>query len=429
MVRSRDAGFPPAAAGRAGLPPVPSQGAGHQGIPVQRPAPADERILEVLLVEDDEGDFVIVEELLKDVPDRVRLRWARSLSEARELLDGVDCVLLDLGLPDTVGLDGLRRLHEHAVRVPIVVLTGLNDEAQGVAAMGSGAQDYLVKGTVTGRLLIRTIRYAIQRSHVDDVESALLEERLRAAENARLERGLLPRPIVADPRLVVVPRYQPGGGRMLLGGDFYDVVEDAAGAVHMIIGDVAGHGPDQAALGVALRIAWRALVLAGRPAAEILATMDRVLSHERHEDLLFATVCTASITPARDEVSIFAAGHPPPLLATPDGWRQITLSGGPALGLLDDASWRPTRVALPPGWRMLLFTDGLIEGLDSEASGDRERLGVDGLLRLLPAGAADAEALDALVAAVTERNGGPLTDDLALLLIAANPPAPSGGSA
>src|SRR5256885_1677325 len=68
---------------------------------------------------------------------------------------------------------------------------------------------------------------------------------LRAAENARLERGLLPRPEVMDPRVVVTPRYRPGR-EAVLGGDFYDVVETPDGSLYLLIGDVAGHGPDEA---------------------------------------------------------------------------------------------------------------------------------------------------------------------------------------
>src|ERR1041384_2916739 len=101
---------------------------------------------------------------------------------------------------------------------------------------------------------------------------------------------------------------------MLLGGDFYDVVQDSDGTVHALIGDVAGHGPDEAAVGVALRIAWRTLILAHRPADEIMHVIDRVLVHERHADSLLATVCTVAVSPDRREAVAYVAGHPPPLL-------------------------------------------------------------------------------------------------------------------
>jgi serine phosphatase RsbU (regulator of sigma subunit) len=382
----------------------------------------------VLLVEDDDGDAVLVEGMLDVLADPIILSWARSLAQAQPLVAGVDCVLLDLGLPDAAGLDGVRRLRGYADRVPVIVLTGQDDERLGIAAVAAGAQDYLVKGQVTGALLARTIRYAIQRRHVEDVEAALLQERIHAQENVRLERGLLPRPVLLDQDVTVTSRYLPGGRRMLLGGDFYDVVEDPDGTLHVIIGDVTGHGPDQAALGVALRIAWRTLVLAGRPAAELLTTMDQVLTYERQDDPIFASVCAMTIVPDRGSGTMHLAGHPAPLLRSGGRWRALPQIGGPLLGLVKDASWAPVPVTLPSErWAILLYTDGAIEG---RTGSGKDRLGTDGLTLLLDAGldAGLAEGrhgddwpalLDGVIARVTQLNGGPLTDDLALLLVTA----------
>jgi serine phosphatase RsbU (regulator of sigma subunit) len=384
----------------------------------------------VLLVEDDEGDAVLAREWLHDTGEPVTLRWARSLVEARRLITEVDCVLLDLGLPDAVGLAGLRQLRGYAPRVPVVVLTGQEDERLGVAAVAAGAQDYLVKGQVTGVLLARTIRYAVHRRRAEEIESALLEERLHGQENARLERGLLPRPLVRDPAVSVTTRYLPGGRRLLLGGDFFDVVEAPSGTLHMIIGDVAGHGPDEAALGVALRIAWRTLILAGRPLGEALRVMDRVLVHERNDSATFTTVCALSIEPGRDAATMYLSGHPAPLVEAGTGWSRLPQRSGPALGLIAGASWSPVPVDLPARpWSVLLYTDGAVEG---RVEGGEQRLGSDGLVRLLSTGAAvrrhragdHGGLLDALTGDITRLHGGPLPDDMALLLVAA---APAGG--
>src|SRR6201999_614979 len=82
----------------------------------------------VLLIEDDDGDALLVTELLRDAAAPVTMRRARSLGEAKPALAAVTCVLLDLGLPDTTGLTGLRWLQEHVPEVAVVVLTGLADE-------------------------------------------------------------------------------------------------------------------------------------------------------------------------------------------------------------------------------------------------------------------------------------------------------------
>ncbi|HEY7176252.1 MAG TPA: response regulator, partial [Micromonosporaceae bacterium] len=247
--------------------------------------------IEVLLVEDDDGDAYLVGELLDEARDRLRLTRVRAIAEARVAVVNADCVLLDLQLPDAEALEGLRRMRGLAGETPVVVLTGLADEAMGEAAITAGAQDYLIKGEVDARSLIRTIHFAVHRRRAELMETALLEERLHALENARLERGLLPRPVLAeDSAITVTSRYQPGGARMLLGGDFYDVVADDRGTVRLVVGDVSGHGPDQAALGVELRMAWRAPVMAGLADPDVLDVMDRVLVNERHDIDLFATV-------------------------------------------------------------------------------------------------------------------------------------------
>ena len=129
----------------------------------------------------------------------------------------------------------------------MVVLTGVADEHLGAEAVRAGAQDYLVKGQVDGAMLNRVIRYAIERLRSEEVQRQLREAQIYARENSRLERGLLPSPLLSDPRLTVATQYRPGGGQMLLGGDFFDVVEAADGWVHTVVGDVCGRGPEEAA--------------------------------------------------------------------------------------------------------------------------------------------------------------------------------------
>ena len=93
-----------------------------------------------------------------------------------------------------------------------------------------------------------------------------------------MERGLLPSPLLLDdPGVDIVARYRPSRENALLGGDFYDFVQTADRTVHVMIGDVAGHGPDEAALGVALRIAWRALTFAGLRGPERMRELNRIL--------------------------------------------------------------------------------------------------------------------------------------------------------
>src|ERR1700757_1498117 len=285
-------------------------------------SPARDDQVQVLLVEDDDGDAVLVGELLREVGAAGVVQRARSLTQAKALVSGAACVLLDLGLPDSQGLNGLRQLLRLEPEAAIVVLTGQASEHLGEQAVRAGAQDYLVKGDVAGQMLNRVIRYAVERRRAEEAQRALHVAHIRAQENARLERGLLPSPLLADSRLSVSARCLPGGQHHLLGGDFYDVVESSDGWLHALIGDVCGRGPAEAALRVCLRVAWRTLVLAGRPAEEILATLNQLLEHERQDDQMFATLCMVSVTPDRRTGWGRMAGHLPPPLVT----------GGAALG-------------------------------------------------------------------------------------------------
>jgi putative nucleotidyltransferase with HDIG domain len=126
--------------------------------------------IEVLLVEDNPGDARLIRELFRDVKARhFNLTHTDRLSTAvqRVVEGGIDAILLDLSLPDSQGLDTLATMYPHTPAVPILVLTGLDDEAVGLEAVQQGAQDYLVKGQIDGQLLARAILYAIERKQVE----------------------------------------------------------------------------------------------------------------------------------------------------------------------------------------------------------------------------------------------------------------------
>jgi len=388
----------------------------------------------VLLVEDDDGDALLVEELLRDADAPVVVKRARSLGQATTQIQQAACVLLDLGLPDSQGLQGLRLLLAIEPEAAVVVLTGQASEHLGEQAVRAGAQDYLVKGEVAGPMLHRVIRYAVERRRATEAQRELRIAQVLAQENARLERGLLPSPLLADSRLTMSARCHAGGQQHLLGGDFYDVVEAADGWVHALIGDVCGRGPAEAALGVCLRVAWRTLVLAGRPADEILATLSQLLEHERQDDTMFATLCMVSVAPDRRTGWVRMAGHLPPLLLTGGGVLELQTPTSPPLGLGRVHDWPGTPVRLDGSWSVLLYTDGLIEGRIGKGS---ERLGSEGLMELIAdavraapegngeAGAAgppaDGRLLDRVIERVRELNGRDLDDDLAILALGYSP--------
>ena len=134
----------------------------------------------LLLIEDNRGDARLLREMLDEEGLRdTEVSHVERMSEGEALLarGDFDLILLDLGLPDAEGLEAVRRAHAAAPRVPLVVLTGQDDEALALKALQEGAEDYLVKGKIDTRTLLRALRYAIERKLL---EEALFAEKERA---------------------------------------------------------------------------------------------------------------------------------------------------------------------------------------------------------------------------------------------------------
>jgi len=128
--------------------------------------------LNILLIEDNPGDARLVKEALEETGT-----WLFDLTIAGTFALGLDqlkakpfdLVLLDLSLPDSLGFDTFKSLHGQIPQVPIIVLTGFDDDIQAARAVQAGAQDYLLKGQVNGTLLARSIRYAIERNRTEEL--------------------------------------------------------------------------------------------------------------------------------------------------------------------------------------------------------------------------------------------------------------------
>src|SRR5215475_6278765 len=135
----------------------------------------------ILLVEDSPLDVALFKGLLKRVSHRsFSVHDVGTVAAAVEFLghSDVDLIVLDLGLPDSSGLDSLHYIGKNETETPILILTATEDEALGVAAIQAGAQDYLAKSQLETHLLLRSIRYAIERHHA----AKEAEQRIRSSE-------------------------------------------------------------------------------------------------------------------------------------------------------------------------------------------------------------------------------------------------------
>ena len=151
--------------------------------------------IRVLLVEDDHEDARMFQAMLcHEARDEFQLARVGRLADALANLlgQGYDLVLSDLGLPDSQGLPTFQSLRAQAPKLPIVVLSGLDDEAFAVKAVQEGAQDYLVKSQVNGPLLARSLRYAVERKRIAGERDRLIEELQEALTKVKLLSGLLP---------------------------------------------------------------------------------------------------------------------------------------------------------------------------------------------------------------------------------------------
>lgn len=148
---------------------------------------ATEHSMQVLLIEDNPGDARLVQEMFKQFASHVAadIRSVDLLQRGLQLLTEhpADVVLLDLGLPDSTGLDTFETVQQHAPNTPVIVFTGLRDDETAVRALRDGAQDYLIKGQIDADRLLRSVRYAIERKRAEeqlrtitDVQRLLLSE-------------------------------------------------------------------------------------------------------------------------------------------------------------------------------------------------------------------------------------------------------------
>ncbi len=357
----------------------------------------------VLLVEDNPNDARLIEVMLEDAgAEWFDLEQVESLGQGLERVERGDIgvILLDLTLPDSRGLDTFTLMHAAAPGIPIIVLSGLDDTRMAVQAVHEGAQDFLLKGQVSAQILVRAMRYAIERKRMVEQLGRYAEE-LRS-RNVQLESDLnmarelqeiyLPHSYPTFPEsaapgrsaIQFAHRYLPAAA---VGGDFFDIFPINKSAAGIFICDVMGHGLRAALVTGIIRGLVEELVTVaadpGRFVAEINRSLRAILRRTRDPFLATAFYLVADV--AAGEIRFANAGHPSPLQLRLDtgevqSLKELDSRHGPALGLFDQPSYPSCRSAADRQHRFLLFTDGLHEAED--AMGEEY-----GLLRLRAAAA------------------------------------------
>jgi phosphoserine phosphatase RsbU/P len=406
-----------------------------------QPSPSEPDIapanpVKVLLIEDNPMDVRLIGIMLRDsAPTLFQIEQVDRLERGLQQLGNgaFDLVLVDLSLPDSHGLETFSRVHAVAPKVPIIVLSGLADETVAVSAVHEGAQDYLVKGQVSGPLLVRAMRYAIERKRTSEQLGRYAEE-LRA-KNLQMEADFnmareiqqmfLPQRYPTFPRaadhatsaLKFYHRYLPASA---VGGDFFNVFPITNTICGIFICDVMGHGMRAALVTAILRGLVEELIAVAMDGGKFLGEINRSLYAilRRTTEPLLATAFYGIADVADGTLQWACAGHPSPLRlrrrqGVVEPLKRYDPRHGPALGLFEQAQYPICHCPLEVDDVLLLFTDGLFE-IDGET---QEEFGQERLLEAVQRriNAPPDKLFDQLLAEVRDYAGDEFIDDVCLV--------------
>jgi sigma-B regulation protein RsbU (phosphoserine phosphatase) len=229
-----------------------------------------------------------------------------------------------------------------------------------------------------------------------------------------LQKGLLPVSIPRIPGVQLAPRYRPLGTGSDVGGDFYDAFPLGPSEWGVVIGDVAGKGPEAAVLTGIIRHTIRTLAPRVRGPGRMLAALnDRLVSEETVDR--FVTICFVTVRPRPEglEVAIATGGHPPPMMCRIDGSVERVGGHGSVLGLLPDPIITEVPIHVGLGDALVLYSDGLTDAIDRAALPERV---LDDLLQ--GCAGLDAEAIaDRLDGAARPTSGTRQRDDVCLVVV------------
>jgi serine phosphatase RsbU (regulator of sigma subunit) len=371
--------------------------------------------IKVLLVEDNPGDALLLRETLADANATIEWTHEQKLAAALARLEKerFDVVLLDLSLPDSHGIQTFHKVRQRAPEAPVVMLTGLDDETTAVEAMSQGAQDYLVKGGTDGHALLRSMRYAIERTRREFAERELraAHQDLRAARE--IQQRLFPSEPPALAGFDIAGASFPAGDT---GGDYYDFIPMLQGNVGLVVGDVSGHGFGPALIMANTRAYLRGLSLTCHGVGEILTRANAAL-REDTADEHFVTLLFAALHPQQRTLVYASAGHNPGYLLNRAGEVRAELkSTEMPLGINSAIEFTTAApIALESGDVLLLFTDGIVEARGP----DKSDFGTERMIKIIRASAQQPakDIVDALYRAAREfADDQPQKDDITLLL-------------
>ena len=374
---------------------------------------AKHKAFRIMLVEDSLTSAELANHwLLEGLRTEFVLHRATRLSAALEFLRQkvVDLTILDLNLPDSLGLDTFRAVYAQDRDVPIVVLSSDEDEDLALEAVHLGAQDYVAKDNGVKNPLARPVRFAWERAQRHRAEAALRANNQQLQIARSVQQYLFPYGPPSLSGFDIACRCEPAG---LIGGDYYDFIPLPNGSVGFAIADVSGHGTAAALLMVEVRATLRALVGQGLDLRDIMHVTNELLTPDL--DYNFVTAFFAVLQPETRMLRYGSAGHPA-ILMHADGTVLRLDSHTPPLGVHIGKSEVSDEIKLSEGDVLVLYTDGLIERLNV-------RSGMFGLNRMLEVLSDNRhrtaeEIIECILVAVRSFSGGVAqADDETLVIV------------
>ncbi len=337
----------------------------------------------ILLVEDNPLDVRLIREILKVSRSLVStIQVAENLSQGLAFLESAefDATMLDLSLPDSDGLGTFVAMHKGAPNLPIIILTGTDDEALAIEAMQQGAQDYLVKGQLYRNHIERSLTYGIERHKILDelkrsrqslrtttaqLKSALRGINLELQTAKMVQKAFLPQDISSFPGVSVGAQYAPCGS---VGGDLYDAIQVDENKTAFLLLDVAGHGVPAALIAAMARLSFARNTKKGLHPREIFERVNAELINYLPPEK-FVSAILGIFDAETMRFSLARAGNPPGLLLGNSAVDVDQLStSGTFIGVFPDGKFGQMEITLHKGDRIILYTDGLIECTDPEES-------------------------------------------------------------
>jgi sigma-B regulation protein RsbU (phosphoserine phosphatase) len=332
--------------------------------------PLDARLIQIMVAEAGAGMFQV------DRVDRVS-------SGVQRLAHGdIELVLLDLSLPDSHGLTTFENVHTAFPKIPIIVMSGLDDQGVAVHAVHQGAQDFLVKGQVNGALLVRAMRYALERmrtaEQLERYASALRERNAQMEADLAMAREIqqvfLPENYPSFPKsalpgqsaLCFFHRYLPAAA---VSGDFFNVFPLSDNRAGVFICDVMGHGMRAALVTAIMRGLVEELLPVANDAGRFLSDINQSLHAilRRTDVPMLATAFYFIVDTNASHAEFSSAGHPSPIRVqrqnggVAEFLKNYDAKHGPALGLFESAEYPVGRVPISADDLFIFYTDGLYE--------------------------------------------------------------------